>query len=307
MAENAENVQDLDKDGVTGVTPQTDQGAEAGDDSQTLQNEAVETQATSEDEQKEIPLEELEAKLSEPKPQEAEEPTKMQETAPALEQEKTETAKPNKAENRFQALANRNRELEAQIAQMKRERQQAVEREVGLKNPPWVKDPAGKGPEIEPLIVKPGEVISPEQYNQHVMAQAQKIAQAQISADHLQMENQLQAQKRQAQFDADIASIKQKYPELDQTSPNYSSELDEQVATLLSKSDVAPEKIRQAVDQIMRLRASSMAAGENQASDKIQKQVSQSALVPGRSSEDQTPNYNEIPLSEIEAKLGLVS
>ena len=71
--------------------------------------------------------------------------------------------------------------------------------------------------------VEPGGELTVEQYQQHVAQQADAIA-------SLRVQQQLQQYEATKNFESDIELLPQKYPELDETSPEYNPVLVEKVS-----------------------------------------------------------------------------
>ena len=307
MAENDENVQNLDQDGETGVTPQTDDGNAPSEETQ-----AVQPEESGDKPLEEMSLEELEAKIqtgdAEQKAdgdrqqtdssQTPEKPT----TPPALLQpDSPETS--HKAQSRWQQLANSNRAKDEEIAALRAQIQSLQTRNLNIPAPPWETDPTASAKPLPLPEVKPGMEITPEIYNQHVQAQAQAIAQGHIQAAKLQMEAQAARQEQARSLNEAVSYIRQAYPELDPNSRQYSRELDEKVGTLIEGTiNNNPAALRKQVDAIMGMRAATL--NTERQHQEISKQAAQSALIPGSSIEEKPIDYNALTLEQIEKMAG---
>ena len=314
MAENTENNgQNLDQVAEMEVAPPQVETTEV---SQEETQEGPQSGAETADSSAEtMDLDKLESKLSEKTgEQTAEEPKEEGvKEAPKAEGESEKPLlnnqdKPSRSENRYQQLANENRELKQQLQNAQRQSMGQLAGEAGIPIPPWEKDKTnGKSP-IPALNVQPGTELTPEQYQEHVAQAARQMADAQIAAHELQMQDQAQRQQQVVQLDESMNYIKQTYPELNPENSSYSVELDETVGQLVeSLGQVNPAVIKQRVDQIMALRGQAVQDGAERANSTMARQMSEQAVIPGSPVQEIATDLNEVDLDKLESQLGVVS
>lgn len=315
MAENTEDSgQSLNQDAVAEVA-QPQAGTNEVSESESRQEpQSGETTASSQTESESesaesMDLDKLEEKLTDKKAddQTVDKPLSKStgESQNALAQENN---KSSRSENRYQQLANENRELRQQLGLVQRQSLGYLAQEVGIPAPPWEQEKNNQQPIIPPLDIEPGSELTPQQYQQHVAAAAEKMAQAKISAYELEAANTMERQQQILQLDESMNYIRQKYPELNPNHPNYSLDVDEMVGQIVeSMGQVNPAAIKERVDQVMTLRGQSLQAGQEKATAELAKQRSEAAVIPGTSINETTADLNNIPLDDLEKMIGVAS
>lgn len=314
MAENTENVQDLDQDGVTEVTQPTSQGEPAGGENQTPETPEDGADKNIDD----MSADELEAKIQSgsaarrsEQDQEALKEPKTTPTPPnntALEQPENNDQLSGRAQDRFQALARESKAKDEQIASLQKQldslQKGNLARDIGITTPPWERDPVANKPEISMPQVKPGDEITPEDYQRHVNQQAEAIAERQIQAAKIQMEQAVWRQEQARQIDQTMAKIRETYPELDPQSNTYDQNLDEFLGSVIGKmGQIDAKTLAAQVDNLMSYRNSAISQGQAQGSQKLAVQAAQRALIPNAASQTTPPNIDKMTADELEALL----
>lgn len=148
-----------------------------------------------------------------------------------------------------------------------------------------------------PRQIDLNEEVTPEQYRQHVMQQADALVQLRLK--------QSESLSKVAQESSDVEKI---YPQLDPSSDQFDPELSETISDAIeAQLKLAPysTSVKKVAEKLMKPYLRSISNGVAQEKETIAKQVSQSALRPTqvRQPEKTAADMTE---AELEAKLGIV-
>ena len=139
--------------------------------------------------------------------------------------------------------------------------------------------------------------VTPEQYRQHVMQQADSLVQLRLK--------QSEAINRITQ---ESVQVERKYPQLDPESDQFDKELSETISDAIEaqvKLNPYSTSVKAIADKLMKPYLKAISNGVAQEKETIAKQVSESALRPTPVRKvDKTAN--EMSIAELEAKLGII-
>lgn len=197
------------------------------------------------------------------------------------ENQSTETGGESKkgSSNRIRELANENRTLKQRMAELTGTTEQSFE-------------PASFVPQVAP-----GAEVSPEQYQQHVLKQADALVTLRLK--------QTEAVNR---INNEANEAMRLHPELDPSSDKFNKELSDSVNDAVEayvKQNPYSASPLQFVNRMMKPFKGALAKEVGQAQEQIAKQVTQSALRP-TSVNKQDKSASEMSIKELEAKLGVV-
>jgi hypothetical protein len=214
-------------------------------------------------------------------------PVDEQETSQEVETEETQVSEePTESERKPTRAERRIRELSEQVRQY---RDQPNQYDLGYEQPPY---PA----------VNPGEELTPEQYQQHVVQAANSIAQ-------LQTQQQIQQLEAKMNLDRDIEVAEAKYPELHPETGNqrliekiekrYQREAfrNNQLDPSVRLSDIVAEEV-----EFARAYAESASA---QTKTAVAQLKDETAVRPGASNSVEK-SAKDMSIEEMEAKFGIV-
>lgn len=207
------------------------------------------------------------------------------------EEVKTDDSKKlsKRAENRFRNLANKVRELETQ-------KQPDIPPEF---TPPWMRE------QHQPLV-QPGQELTPEEYEQHIVAKANAIVELQMSRYQQQMAQQRKAEEAALKLDKETQEIESKYGELNPDSEHYNEKLSEriikQVKRELSRNPYA--SVKEIVEDLMAIREDGRNRGASEVTESTIRQMSEGAVTPSGRESSGTKDPKEMSLEEIAAQVG---
>ncbi len=141
------------------------------------------------------------------------------------------------------------------------------------------------------------EEVTPEQYRQHVMQQADTIVQLRLK--------QSEAINRISQ---ESVQVEKKYPQLDPDSDQFDKELSETISDAIEaqvKLNPYSTSVKSVADKLMRPYLKAISNGVAQEKETIAKQVSESALRPTTVRKAEK-TATEMSIAELEAKLGII-
>lgn len=202
----------------------------------------------------------------------------------------------DRAKNRFQDLANKVKEKDAEL--------NSLREQLGKNKPGDFLDE--DTPSYEPASDKE---ITFEDYQKHVMSAADNLVKQ-------RMKQYVEQSERIQNFEKGVNALESKYPELNPDSENYDDNLSDTITKLYQKSSKANPDLNVVdfVDSVMNLRTSGMKKGQETASAALAKQEASQAVTPSsdspsrESSEDkllQALKDGSISAAEAEKIIGL--
>lgn len=196
-----------------------------------------------------------------------------------------------RAQERFEKLATERNKATAEAAtlrqKLKREEPEADSQQ-NQQLPPWMNQ--------QNTVGDLPEEVTPEQYRQHIAAEADRIVQLRLQQKDLE-------QKRVQNFDSDISYLEKEYPELaeDITDKKLLSSLDKAKATFERTLRANPDaRLRDFIEPIMEARLGGVEVGRSTASASLAQQQGESAVFPG--SQSSRPVSSEQQLIEMLAR-----
>lgn len=182
--------------------------------------------------------------------------------------------KSKRGQDRIQQLANERNELAQENKKLRdfvpqQEQQPEAEQQV----PPWMqRDP------LQDL----GSEVTPDQYRQHVVSQADRIAQLRIAQYQ-------KAQERRKKLDNDLSYLEKTYPELSKEidDPKLSNSLEKAKRNYQIALQANPDaSLRDFIEPIMEARVGGMDRGRETASQNLAKQSQESAVKSGTQTQE---------------------
>lgn len=149
--------------------------------------------------------------------------------------------------------------------------------------------------QLQPQIDLDSEV-TPDQYRQHIMQQADSIVQLRIK--------QSEALNR---VDSESQQVMRDYPQLDPDSDSFDKELSEAISDAIeAKVRLNPysTSVKQFADRLMKPFTKAVSNGVAQEKETIIRQVSESALRP-TNVRKQEKTFGELSIAEMESRLGV--
>lgn len=161
--------------------------------------------------------------------------------------------------------------------------------------------PASQAPPYAPPY-QPGQEVTYDQYQTDMVNTVAAIAQ--LEAQKLRQE--FVAKERAENFDRDVMSIEQRYPQLNEDSPEYDPKLSEKIATMYEKlATKSPDiRLREIADDIMDVAARQSAKSTAKVTKKIAQQAAETAIQPDTGNKPVQKTAKEKSLDELEAELG---
>lgn len=199
-----------------------------------------------------------------------------QEVAPQAEEVVEETDQKKGAQNRIRELAGEVKSLKERLSQATSE---------------------SEYPFTPPKPIDLSEEVTPEQYRQHVMQQADALVQLRLK--------QSEALSRIAQESSEVEKI---YPQLDKDSDQFDKELSETISDAIEaqlKVNPYSTSVKKVAEKLMKPYLRSISNGVAKEKETIAKQVSESALRP-TSVRQPEKTAETMSIAELEAKLGIV-
>jgi hypothetical protein len=139
--------------------------------------------------------------------------------------------------------------------------------------------------------------VTPEQYRQHVLQQADNIVQLRLK--------QSEALSR---IDKESQEVIQKYPQLDPESDDFDQDLNVSILEAIEaqvKLNPYSTSVKSIADKLMKPYLKAVSTGVEQEKATITKQVAETALRPTQVRKVEK-SLNEMSIDELEAKLGIV-
>ena len=215
-----------------------------------------------------------------------------EEVSEATPEIKTEEAEPTETGDSSKGANQRIRELNAKAKAAEQKAQSLAQR---LEELSKVSD--NTLPPYNPVI-EPGTEISPEQYRQDVGRQADAIVTL-----------RLKQQETLNKIKSESLDAVRAYPELDPESEVFDKDLSDTVTEAVEayvKVDPYNASVGKFVDRLMKPYQRAVTKEVGQVSEKLAKQVSETALRPTSIRQAEKP-VNEKTIAELEAELGIVN
>lgn len=200
-----------------------------------------------------------------------------------VESDKAESGKrPNRLERRFQKMSQKMRGYAQENAQLRQYAPPASQVPYQYNQPEYQQEPTAD-----------------------VLQTASAIAQLEVE----KFKGELSKEKRVDNFDTDVLFLEQRFPELNEESPQYDPKLSEKVANMYLKySEKDPDvRLRDIAQDVMDVAARRATVASAKVTKKIAQQASEAAVLPNASDKPASKDFTEKSLEEMEKELGFAS
>ncbi len=224
-------------------------------------------------------------------------------TSPVVEEQTSDNTETVETPSAEESSEETEVEPERKPTRAERRIRDLVEENKRLKEQPSQQFPQYQQPPNMPLV-NPGEELTPEQYQQHVVQAADTIAQ-------LRTQQQLEQFKAEANLDRDVEILPKEYPELDETSPDFNPVLIEKIesafkARAFNNGALNPNvRLSDVAKDYVEVARAAAKQSTTELKNSVARTADTTAIRPGGAVR-QEKSASDMSIAELEAKLGSV-